>query len=78
MYVKPLETRVCIRELKWENTPRNTLIIFRQEGNLLHFEIMIQNISLFCAKWHSFPDALCFSCNTFFKTLVLKIKYPTC
>ena len=50
MYVKPLETRVCIRELMWENTPRNTLIIFRQEGNLLHFEIMIQNISFILRK----------------------------
>jgi len=50
MYVKLLETRVCIREHMWENTPRNALSIFRQERNLLHFEIMIQNISFILHK----------------------------
>ena len=50
MYVKHLETHVCIREHMWENTPRNALSIFRQERNLLHFEIMIQNISFILHK----------------------------
>jgi hypothetical protein len=37
VYVKLLETHVCIREHMYENTPRNTFYIFRQERNVQHF-----------------------------------------
>jgi hypothetical protein len=36
--VKSLETRVWLCAHMWENTPRNAVYIFRQEGNLLHLK----------------------------------------
>jgi hypothetical protein len=45
-----------------ENTPRNSFYLFRQQGNLLHFEDMLHNL---CFIFHTmlFISYISYNCN---------------
>ena len=60
VYVKVLETHVCICESMKVNRPINTFNVFRQEGYLLQFYIMLHNISFSPTKRHLFHAFISF------------------
>jgi hypothetical protein len=78
MYVKLLQTHVCICEHMQQNSAINTFCIFRQEENLKHFVKTCHIISvLFSTKWHLFRDFIIF-CSKYYIFIkhLLTFKYP--
>jgi hypothetical protein len=48
--IKLLKACIHIHKHMQENTPRNLFYIFRQQGNLLHFKDMLNNLCLIFQK----------------------------